>query len=220
MTYNVWILDTETTGLKSPSGVVEYAAIHIDGITLEVIERRSSLCNPGMPIEPGAMAIHGITEMDIMDAPKIEDVFKLDGPIVAVAHNWAYDSRYLSQHIGNLVGSLCTLNLARQYITDSANHKLGTLATHLNLEVGEAHRAAGDTVTTLNLLRHLVKVSGRTLDQLVQAAKKPKSLITMPFGKHKGSSFLSLPASYVDWLVAQDIDKDLRYSLEQALRVR
>lgn len=218
---NYVILDTETTGLKSPAGVVEFSARRICGETLEELEHTTSLCNPGLPIEPGAQAIHGISEMDIMDAPLIQDVFKLEGPVVAIAHNWAYDSRFLSQHIDHLSGSLCTLVLARKLITDSENHKLGTLAAHLKLEVGTAHRAAGDTLTTLGLLRHLVTKSGRTLPQLVEAAKKPQVLHTMSFGKFKGQTISSLPRWYIDWFLEQpDIDKDLRLSLTNELKTR
>lgn len=218
---NYWIMDTETTGLKNPSGVVEYAAIRIDPVTLEVLEEHSSLCNPGMPIEPGAAAIHGLTDMDVMDAPKLEDVFAPKGAVVAIAHNWAYDRRYLSQHIDNLVGEVCTLVLARQYIKDSLNHKLGTLAQHLGITTGTAHRAAGDVVTTLGLLRVLVDKSGRSLESLTKAAATAKIMHTMPFGKFKGQAFTALPAWYVDWFLKQeDIDKDLKLSLEMALRVK
>lgn len=218
---NYWILDTETTGLKSPSGVVEYAGIRIDPLTLEVLEEHSSLCNPGMPIEAGASAIHGLTDMDVMDAPKLEDVFAPKGSVVAIAHNWPYDRRYLSQHIDNLVGELCTLNLARQYINDSLNHKLGTLAAHLNIPTGTAHRAAGDVITTLGLLRVLVEKSGRSLESLTKASAKPKIMHTMPFGKHKGLAFTALPASYIRWFLEQeDIDKDLKLSFEMALKVK
>jgi exodeoxyribonuclease X len=218
---NYYILDTETTGLKSPAGVVEFSARQICGDTLKELGHVSSLCNPGLPIEPGAEAIHGISEVEVADAPKIEDVFKLEGPVVAIAHNWAYDSRFLSQHIDHLAGSLCTLSLARKVITDSPNHKLGTLAEHLGLEVGTAHRAAGDTYTTLNLLRYLVEKSGRTLAQLVEAAKKPQVIHTMSFGKFKGQTISSLPRWYIDWFLnLTDIDKDLRFSLENELKTR
>lgn len=216
-----YILDTETTGLKSPAGVVEFSARKIDGDTLEELEHTTSLCNPGLPIEPGAQAIHGISDMEVMNAPDIQDVFKLEGPVVAIAHNWAYDSRFLSQHIGNLTGSLCTLQLARQLIVGSDNHKLGTLAKHLNLEVGTAHRAAGDTQTTLNLLRYLVNLSGRTLPQLVEAARKPKIVHTMSFGRYKGQTLSTLPKHYIEWFLGlEDIDKDLRLSLTNELKTR
>lgn len=218
---NYYVVDTETTGLKSPAGVVEFSARKIDGNTLEELEHTASLCNPMLPIEPGAQAIHGISDMDVVGAPLIETVFKPEGPVVAIAHNWAYDSRFLAQHIGNLTGSLCTLSLSRQLIVGSENFKLGTLAKHLNLEVGTAHRAAGDTQTTLNLLRHLVSVSGRTLAQLVEAARKPKIIHTMTFGKYKGQTLSALPKAYIEWFLGLgDIDKDLHLSLTNELKTR
>lgn len=218
---NYYILDTETTGLKSPAGVVEFSARRIDGNTLEELDHVTSLCNPGLPIEPGAQAIHGISDMDVMGAPLIQDVFKLEGPVVAIAHNWPFDSRHLSQHIENLSGALCTLSLSRKLVLDSPNHKLGTLATHLGIPVGEAHRAGGDTETTLNLLRYLVPKSGRTLAQLVAAAKKPVILHTMSFGMHKGKKFSELPMDYIVWFLKQNgLDKDLHLSLSLELKTR
>lgn len=221
---NWHVVDTETFGLGKPpqgaSGVVEVAYITIDPQSLEVKDEFSSLVNPGCEIQPGAQAIHGISNEDVTNAPRLEEVFKVPNPTVAIGHNHSFDAKFLDEHYTNKVGSLCTLALARTHIRDSANHKLGTLADHLGIPKGTAHRALGDCYTTLGLLRHLVDKSGRTLDQLVKAAAKPKHIHVMPFGVHRGKPLGQLPMSYIRWFDDREVDPDLRYSFDMQLKLR
>lgn len=214
------ILDTETSGLGSKSGVVELACLQIDPDNLEVLGEFSTLCNPGVPIEAGAFAVHGISDADVADAFPVEHVFKPEGPTTVIGHNVSFDLRFLSKCIADLQGSLCTLALARQYITDAPNHKLGILAKHLNLETGKAHRALGDVYTTRNLLKYLIEKSGRSLVTHVKVATMPKIIHRMPFGKYKGQLLINIPKEYLEWFLKQEIDRDLRKSLETCLKVR
>ena len=43
---------------------------------------------------------------------------------------------------------------------------------------------------------------------------------TMPFGKHKGSSFMDVPPSYLEWMLREmkDLDGDLKYSINLAIQ--
>lgn len=218
------VVDTETFGLGTPpagaSGVVEVAYIKINPVTLEAYDEFSSLVNPGCAIQDGARAIHGISDADVADKPYLSDVFKVSEPTVAAGHNSAFDSKFLDKYYDNKVGSLCTLALARTYIRDSPNHKLGTLADHLSLAKGTVHRALGDCYTTLGLLRYLVDKSGRSLEQLVKAAAKPKHIHVMPFGAHKGKKLSDLPLQYIRWFDDREVDPDLRYSFDLQLKLR
>ena len=217
------VADTETIGLAPPpkpaSGVVQIAWAEIDPVTLEIHDQEQYMINPGAPIAPGASAVHGWYDKDVVNAPLLQERFNPADPIVFMGHNTAFDLKFVGHAIANLHGTLCTLQLARHYIKDSKNHKLGTLAEHLDLLTGKAHDAAGDVETTVALLRWLVEYSGRTLPQLV-AANKPKNFHTMPFGMHKGKLLLDLPIPYIRWFLEREIDQDLRYSLEQQLKVR
>lgn len=218
------ILDTETCGLNPPpapaSGVVQVAWAEICPDTLEVLSSNSSLCNPQAPIHPEASKVHGYSNEDVADMPVLQDVLKLDGPIVLICHNLSFDSKFVSRYIENLTGGICTLQLARHHVKDSTNHKLATLAEHFKLDTGKAHDALGDVHTTTQLLRKLVELTGRSLPQMVSAGVKAKNFHTMPFGKHKGRLLMDLPIAYVNWFLDQEIDQDLRYSLEQTMKVR
>lgn len=218
------IVDTETCGLNPPpppaSGVVEVAYVELDMDTLEVVDEFYSRVNPGCKISEGASDIHGIYDKDVADCPSLEDTYNISDAVIHVGHNVNFDLQFLAARYENLVGSLCTLALARQYIKDSPNHKLGTLVEHLGLPKGQAHNALADCHMAAHLLRYIVEKSGRSLQAHIAAARKPKVIQTMPFGKYKGQHIGTLPKWYIDYFADKEIDPDLRYSFDQALRAR
>ena len=69
--YGSWlVVDTEKTGLHD-ARIVELAAVVMrEGA---VVTWRSGLYNPGRPIEPGAAAVHGITDAHVASRPRITD---------------------------------------------------------------------------------------------------------------------------------------------------
>ena len=218
------IVDTETIGLNPPtapaSGVVEVAYLEIDVDTLEIKDEFYRRSNPGCEIHPKASEVHGIYADDVKDSPKLGEVFNIKDAALSIGHSTAFDIKFLAPYYENLVGSLCTLALARQYVTDSPNHKLGTLVEHLGLPKGNTHNALADCHMTYHLLRHIVDKSGRSLQAHIAAAKKPKVVMVMPFGKYKGQKISTLPKWYIDFFADKEIDQDLRYSFDQTLKTR
>ncbi len=218
------ISDTETCGLNPPpqpaSGIVEVAYLEIDSETLEITDEFYSRINPGCAIDPRASAVHGISDADVANSPSMAEAFEVKGAVINCGHNSAFDVKFLAPYYENLAGSLCTLALARQYIKDSENHKLGTLIKHLGLPAGEAHNALADCHMTWHLLRHIVDISGRPLSAHIAAARKPKNVMTMPFGKFRGQLINTLPRWYIEYFNDKEVDPDLRYSFDQALKVR
>jgi DNA polymerase III epsilon subunit-like protein len=139
--------------------------------------------------------------------------------VVLIAHNLPFDYKIASPYV-TVVGEVCTLALARQYIRGSANHKLGTLREFFALPDLGAHRALGDVHTCLNVLRRILHDHGLTLDQVIKRQSKPRMLLTMPFGKFKDKPVADIPMDYRRWLLsAGNLDKDLRYTLEQLERI-
>lgn len=218
-----FVADTETIGLNPPkngaSGVVQVAHVEIDPETnLQKGELFSALCNPGAPIAEGASKVHGIYEDDIKDKPPLNEVLKLDGPIVLICHNAPFDLKFMGSSVENIVGSVCTLALSRQHYPNAPNHKLTTMVDFLGLEKGKAHDAGGDVFMCLQLLQHLLaKMAPRTLHQLVASNEQPKMLSIVPFGAHKGKSFVDMPRSYLEWVIANDFHQDMKYTAERIL---
>ncbi|WP_454735434.1 3'-5' exonuclease [Cupriavidus necator] len=221
MTFRFILGDTETSGFGDESGVCELAFVELDE-ELNILDSQYSLIDPVFPISPSASGVHGIVDADVADALTLPEFFEhiygsqLTGEVILIAHNVPFDRRYLEPHIPNLVGTICTLRLARAYFPEAPDHKLATLKYFLNLDSGTSHRADGDVRTTVDLLRHLVEKSGKSLVELSGVTEEPIFVHKLPFGKYRGENIRDVPPDYRRWLRKQkDLDKDLKYTLAQ-----
>ena len=206
------ILDTETASLQG--GVCEIAWLKVDK-DLNVLEEFVSLVNPECEIEQGAMHIHGITQEDVYGKPTLSEIAKsLPESINLIGHNSQFDKRMIKSAI-KVDTEICTLKLARNFLKTVTNHKLETLQKELSLSVQDSHSALGDVRTCRELLLHLMQNFDITLDNLLARQGIPTMLHTMPFGKHKGRVIANIAPDYRAWLLNQEIDADLRYTLEK-----
>ena len=209
---NYHILDTETASLKG--GVCEIAWLEVDN-DLNIISEHCTLVDPKVPIEEGAMRIHGIANEDVAGKPTLDEVAScFTGPIQLVGHNCSFDYRMIKSEIQVDI-QVCTLKLAREFIKHTTNHKLETLQKELNLPPQDSHSALGDVNTCRDLLLYLREHHGVRLDAIVARLGIPKLLHTMPFGKHKGKVIANIAPDYRDWLLGQELDIDLRFTLEK-----
>ncbi len=216
--------DTETAGLGESKVACEIGLIQFHPVTLEIINTWGSLLDPQIPIQEGARAIHGISNEMVADEPTMDEFIthKLNGQfqqdIVLICHNVSFDLPLL-QPLGSVVDTFCTMLWARQLVSGSPNHKLQTLREFFGLPVHDAHRALGDCRTTLDVLRELVKLSGKPFLDLLKV--KDQTVHTMPWGKHKGKKLLSLPKDYLEWLRdLPDLDRNLKASVTKALKLK
>ena len=125
------ILDTETTGLEPELGhrIIEIGCV-------EVLHRRVTgrtfhrYVNPEREIEEGALAVHGISRLELEGKPRFAEVAQellafISGAELVI-HNAAFDVAFLDHELSRLatagapqkIGSLCTvldsLGLARE----------------------------------------------------------------------------------------------------------
>jgi len=200
----ILVADVETTGVTTDAKVVELAWVELNE-DLDVIDRRYSLIDPGIHIPASASGVHGITNMDVAEAPTIEEFFNIvlpgeegsvDGDILLVGHNVGFDRRFLAPHM-NVTQELCTLRLARRIWPDMENHKLSTLMYALELKRGKSHSAEGDVDTCHDLLCKIRGEAQVGVRDLVIIANAPIEVAKMPFGKHRGVELSLLPNSYV-----------------------
>lgn len=188
----VVILDFETTGLSPEyDRVIEVGAVIVRGN--KVVDSFSELMNPGMHLPRFITNLTGISSAMLKGKPGPQVVMpklkKFIGDRVILAHNASFDSKFLDAEMAraNLDMNnevLCTLLLSRRLIPDAYNYKLGTLAAHLNIKIGRAHRALDDVKATAELWRHLHDVvrSATGLKKLESSlfktiSKKPKNTI-------------------------------------------
>ena len=122
------ILDTETTGLDCRTGdrVVEIGCVELRGRQLTG-QRFHAYINPERVIDPGAIAIHGLTNEFLADKPKFAEIaadfMEFIRGAELVIHNAAFDVGFLDNELGLLqhenIGQLCsnvtdTLRMARE----------------------------------------------------------------------------------------------------------
>lgn len=222
-------LDTETTDATPERGVVEVAFVITDE-NFNVLEEKSSLIDPQKPISPSASGVHGLVLADVENSPTLEEFFsaaspecyggKLQGPLAILGHRIGFDTFTVGPHVEGGFSEVCSLRWARKLYPQADDHKLSTLMFALSLpKPTNAHRALADVYSAMYLIRHICELTGMNLAQLATASEAPMALATFPFGKHKGTPFMEVPSSYLRWAVTnmQDLDGDMRYSIDLAL---
>lgn len=153
------VIDFETTGLF-PGGqhrVIELAVVHVNP-SGEITGHWDTLINPSRDLGP--QHIHRIRAADILDAPSFADIAPdlialLSGRIV-VAHNAAFDSRFLIAELERLghwpvFETLCTMQLARDFIP-GAGRALKDCCDAYGIPLEGAHRSSVDALATAHLL--------------------------------------------------------------------
>ena len=188
------VVDTETTGLDPAYGhaLVEVATVVVDDGVIG--ETWTSLVCPGRPIPPDAVAVHGITDETVVEAPSPASVAAelrgRCGDLPLVLHNALFDLPFLivmMRQAGEpplLNPIIDTLGLARG-LTGLGGNSLAALAERFGLPQEARHRALGDAITTARLflalaerwereqgVRTLVELAAASQDALRQAATR------------------------------------------------
>ncbi|MEN1784358.1 MAG: exonuclease domain-containing protein [Bacteroidota bacterium] len=158
------VLDIESTGGKyNEEGIMEIAIYRFDGE--ETVDRFISLINPEREIQPFVTKLTGINSQMLRSAPKFHEVAKriieITEDAVVVAHNAQFDYRILRTEFRRLGynyerKTLCTVDLSQKLLPDAESHSLGKLVRSLGIAVSDRHRANGDALATLKLLKLLL----------------------------------------------------------------
>lgn len=145
-------LDFETTGLdKVYDRIIEIAAIRY--VNNKEVEKFVTLVNPQMLIPLEATKVNNINNFMVLRAPKereaINSLINFLGDSLIVGHNVNFDIGFLeiaAQRNGKNVEYryIDTLSISRKLFPQLSNHKLGTIAKHLNLKASKLHRAEAD----------------------------------------------------------------------------
>ena len=161
-------IDLETTGLRPSSDwIIEVAAYRMRSGKAE--DRFVSFVRPGEigKVSSFITQLTGITREMVADAPLPEEVlpelFDFVGDDMVVGHNTCFDMNFLYDGairagldpIGNDFTD--TMRISRRTYKELPNHRLGTLAQHLDVVPTAAHRAAADVETTIRCYEQMVK---------------------------------------------------------------
>jgi len=189
------VLDTETTGLDPSNG---HRVIEIGGV--EVSNRRLTgrhfheYLRPDREVDPGALAVHGITDEFLVDKPRFEEVVDafiefVDGAELVI-HNAPFDIGFLNAELDRLgrapIGDHCsvldTLALARRMYPGQRN-SLDALCKRLDVDNSgrELHGALLDSEILADVF--LLMTGGQSAlelaaDELATGTDSPLTLDT------------------------------------------
>ena len=146
------VLDFETTGLSSSKDkIIEVGMVKCVG--KEEIDTFSTFVDPETPLSPQITQITGITDAQLQNAPKIEDIaqqmYDFIGDHLIVAHNASFDigflrAAYRKNGITAPLRFVDTLSLSKVLFPEMENHKLCTLVDHFSIAACQTHRALDD----------------------------------------------------------------------------
>jgi len=163
------VLDTETTGLNGK--VCQIAVIASDGTQL-----LNKLVNPGVPIEEGAAAVHGITNELVQNAAAFadisEDLKNLLTTHDVIGWNIKFDRDAIRRsangdpHMLEIIEKTNWIDAMEpfseiygewnEYYGNYKWQKLTTAAGYYNLNIEFAHSALGDCQMTLAVINKMV----------------------------------------------------------------
>jgi DNA polymerase III epsilon subunit family exonuclease len=154
------VADIETTGFSATKDkIIEISAIKIHRNSNNH-NTLTALINPGIRIPAKITKITGITDKMVRGEGKIEDELKeflhFFGELPLVFYNASFDMKFLKEAakmIGREINNevIDALQIARMAFPNLTNHKLSTVANHLNISTEGAHRALNDCAITLQV---------------------------------------------------------------------
>ena len=158
------VIDTETTGTSHQNGkIIEIAIILFNGQS--VFDSFVSLINPECYIPHYITQITGISNEMVANAPKFYEIAKqivqITSNQIFVAHNAPFDYNFIRKEFKELGydyirKTLCTVELSRKLLPGHASYSLGKLCNDLRIEINGRHRAEGDALATVELLKILL----------------------------------------------------------------
>jgi DNA polymerase-3 subunit epsilon/exodeoxyribonuclease X len=220
-------LDLETTGLESNDKILSIALL---GKDIEVYE----LVNNGKKIPPLASSINHITNEMIKDKPKLEDtkayeILQVNNNknTTIIGHNIKFDLEKLSENGFFFEGNaIDTLRVTKHLIPECEFFSLQFLRYELKLYRQEektlvAHNALDDVKVIKFLYEYLLDIESSK--KMIELSTKNVLMQKLNFGKHNSKYIEDIAINdrlYLEWILLniQDLDEDLKYSINYFLR--
>ena len=179
------IWDLETTGLsKSEDRIVEFGAVRINADGSR--EEFNYLINPEMPIPEDATNIHGITDLDVVDAPTFADLGQqlhsiLQADYLVTFNGLKFDVPLFAAELTR-VGINPLSFLQREHL-DVMHLVYRAYPRNLEYIFGdlndgatfEAHNAIADCKATAKIIPQLISKAGMEFSKMSELAEEPRS---------------------------------------------
>lgn len=153
----------------------------------QIIDEFYSLINPQMEFSPYNTYVHGITPIDVVDAPTFTELWpRLDNYLnhhLVVAHNASFDMSVIRNTLDYyelpypVLDYLCTVAISKKTWPELENHKLNTLAAFHDIRF-EHHHALEDARAAAKILQYAVKsTESGSVEDLLQQHQMTKGKI-------------------------------------------
>ena len=150
------VLDIETTGLDyTKEKMVEFAGVRLENG--KVKDEFQTLINPQQHIRKSSIAIHGITQEMVQDAPTeaeiMPKILEFIGDYPIVAHNCIFDYSYLNEASLRTTGKklenerIDTQYMFKEVYPEMESHGLDALTKKFKVELVNHHRAMADAMS-------------------------------------------------------------------------
>lgn len=184
-------VDLETTGADPQSGrIIEVGIVLIEEGA--IVERWSSLVDPGRPISERIQEVTGITDEMVRSAPSfiqlLDDIRERCRDRVFAAHNARFDHGFLRAEFARAGRAfdapvLCTVKLARRLAPGTRRHNLDAVIERYGLSCSARHRALPDAQAVADFLLAACAVHGASsvqdeVDRQLQPMTLPPQLPT------------------------------------------
>ena len=158
---DIVMLDTETTGLSfRHNELIEIAAAKMSGG--EIVERFQTFVHPTGPIPPEIVALTGIRDVDVTDAPSasqaVQALADFVGGFPVVAHNASFDRTFIEAVEGGedvTDAWIDSLALSRIALPRLSTHRLADMARAFGCDA-VTHRAMADVDALCGMWRILL----------------------------------------------------------------
>lgn len=219
--------DLETTGVSvERDRIVEIAMVRIEPGGERSTFR--SLVNPGMPIPPGATAVHGISDADVRDAPRFEQIVDrilemLDGADLAGYNTGRFDIPLLTAELARTgreaeMAGRRHFDAFKIFVRMEPRTLTAAYSKYCGAELADAHSALADVEATLEVLdaqlerysdlprdpdglhRFCNPDEGRYVDTTRKFAWDDNGRAVFTFGKHRDRSLEEVAAESRDYL--------------------
>lgn len=230
--HHLLAFDMETTGVS----VKETRPVQVCLVQQEAGVRRvliNARCNPCMPIEEGAEAVHGISDSDVKYMPDflivmyqlrllLSQVLRED-TILVTMNGKAFDvpiaDRLFEATVMGWIPHFDVYQAACRYFPDLKSRKLGDLYRFFfEVDLQDAHDAAADNFAVLDVVSEMIRRIGKPIEELVAEMNKPAYYSIMPFGKHAGKTIDEIPKGWAVFMNKQgDLSPDLQATVNYIL---
>ncbi|GAB1447983.1 3'-5' exonuclease [Bacteroidota bacterium] len=237
------VFDLETTGISiSTDRIVEIALIKIHPDGKE--ESRVMKINPGMPIPPESTAIHGISDADVANAPKFEEVARELAEFMKNCDFAGFNSNkfdfpllveeYLRAGIDFDVENRKFIDAQRIFHVMEPRNLAAAYKFYCDKSLENAHSAEADTRATLEVLKaqidkyeqlkndvdylHSFSGQSKNVDLAGRMVYNDQGKEVFNFGKHRGKlveQVLKQDQGYYQWMMDGDFSRDTKRRLTQ-----